>query len=686
MNNKSWYVLEICIAFMLCIFAPLEMFFLNASEFWFSLSQLLPILLLVFVVFNLLIGGAIHFIQKSRNSNIFYSLFLSVLLFLYIQGNFVPRNYGVLDGEAIEWNAYSLYALISIILLTIIIIFCLFLIFKVKEKVFKLGKSICTVIILIQVITIVTLYIQNYSIIQNQKRDVIVSSEGMFSLSKKGNIIIFILDTFDSKYMQELLNNDDGEKYKEIFRDFTYYPDTLGAYPTTKGALPFILTGVWYENEQPYLDYIMDAYSNNRLYNLLESNGYSIGLYTDSRFVIPDYNTFLNVKTGKYIINNSFSFAKKVYKLVAFNYLPHQLKPFFLTTTDEFDNLKSISHNQKDLFSLDTLQFYSDLQSLGVSLTSDKKSFRLYHVDGVHPPYTFDDNLKSDKDKMYNEYHEAAGNIYILKDYIYKLKECNIYDDTTLIILADHGHLDMSQNPIFLIKNAGEQHPFMVSEKEISYEYLDDIFLALVSGKKVDETFIDLLHQETPNRRFLSYTWDDSWEQQYLPNMIEFIAKGNVSDPQNLMMTGRRYLANGNNYIYNLNENLSFGSAITANKYCVYGFAGNEEYFTWTDGKNAVMQFNITDNYEDLLLTLEYGTYLSSERVKIYANENEIADYIAQGEEVKEFFIPGQYIEDGILVLRFELPDAISPRERGESEDPRQVALCMRTLTLSSAQ
>lgn len=447
-----------------------------------------------------------------------------------------------------------------------------------------------------------------------------------------------------------------------------------------------MLTGVWYENEQPYSDYIKNAYNNNKLYNLLESNGYSIGLYTDSRFVVPGYNTFLNIKTGKYIIKNPFSFAKKIYKLVAFNYLPHQLKPLFLTATDEFDSLKSISHNQEGLFSLDTLQFYSDLQSVGVSLTSDKKAFRLYHVDGVHPPYTFDDNLKSDNGKIYNEYHEAAGNIYLLKEYINKLKKCNIYDDTTLIILADHGHKDMNQNPIFLIKNAGELHPFIVSEKEVSYEYLNDIFLALASGKKIDETFIDLLHQEKPNRRFLSYTWDDSWEQQYLPNMIEFVAKGDVSDPKNLIMTGRRYLANGNNYIYNLNESLSFGSAMSANKYCVYGFSWNEEYFTWTDGKNAVMQFNITDNYEDLLLTLEYGTYLSSERVKIYANENEIADYIAQGEEVKEFFIPGQYIEDGMLVLRFELPDAISPRERGESEDSRQVAIWMKTLTLSSAQ
>ena len=45
---KAWLLLDLAVSFMFCIFAPLEAYFSNESEYWFELSHLLPV---VFVAF-----------------------------------------------------------------------------------------------------------------------------------------------------------------------------------------------------------------------------------------------------------------------------------------------------------------------------------------------------------------------------------------------------------------------------------------------------------------------------------------------------------------------------------------------------------------------------------------------------------------------------------------------------------
>lgn len=60
-----------------------------------------------------------------------------------------------------------------------------------------------------------------------------------------------------------------------------------------------------------------------------------------------------------------------------------------------------------------------------------------------------------------------------------------------------------------------------------------------------------------------------------------------------------------------------------------------------------------------------------------------IADYDSVTTETKQITIPIEYIEEGKLTLKFELPDAISPKEIGMSEDARTLGLAMRSLKIS---
>lgn len=277
---KNYLFLCVALCFMLCVFAPLEIFFTNKDEFWFSLKQLLPIVMSTFIatsVILLLIG---YFLKKSKVFKYIYILLTCLFIFLYVQGNYIPRNYGILNGVAIDWESYTSYATASIFLLITIILLGIFL-YRMNNKVYKFGYYVSVFIILIQLFTISFLYLQNClaekSIYGN---DIVVTNKNIFNLSESNdNIVIFILDSFDSQQLLDFIQSDTGKNYTEVLENFTYYPDTLSTYPTTKGALPHILTGVMYKNEQPYTKYIQEAYSNSTIYELLETNNYSVGVY-----------------------------------------------------------------------------------------------------------------------------------------------------------------------------------------------------------------------------------------------------------------------------------------------------------------------------------------------------------------------------------------------------------------------
>lgn len=338
-------LLGAAMGFMFCVFAPLDAFFANKNEFWFSLSQLLPMLALTFVGFTFLFSIIMILVQRTKAAPYIYGLLLYVYLFFYIQGNYIPRDYGVLNGAEIDWSSYGSYGIMSIVLAAVCILLWVISLIKIKDKIYDLGKYMCTFIILIQVITVGVVWIQDALGGDEQVQEAqVVTYKDLLNLSEDHNFIILLLDTFDAQDMLNLLQGEDGEEYRELFSGgFTFYPDTLGAYPTTKAAVPHILTGIWYYNDKPYTEYLQDAYKDSPIMEALREKDYSVGLYTEDRLLSQDTDMYINVDVGTYYVGSYRRFAAKVYQLVAFNYMPHQLKKYFSLDTGEFEELKNTS-------------------------------------------------------------------------------------------------------------------------------------------------------------------------------------------------------------------------------------------------------------------------------------------------------------------------------------------------------
>lgn len=821
-NIFQWAALAFEFSFMLCLFAPIDIFFANKDEYWFTFGQLMSVTAIAFVAIFSVISVCLWGLSKIKVFNYIYAACTCVLLYLYVQGNYIPRNYGVLNGNKIDWASYTGYGIASIVLAVVSIALCVVICIKFKERIFDIGKWVSIFLFLIQFVTIGTLLVQNIDYLKKSSENSFINTDkGLYEVSADNNVIVFILDTFDGSDMSYLLDND-YDKYSAVFEDFTFYKDTLGAYPTTKSSMPYILTGRWYENAEPYNQYITTAYTDNLVYNTFIKNKFELDIYTESIFLDPELVEIENEESGNYIIADKPAFLKEIYKLVAFNYMPHQVKPLFLTDTDSISKLKG-SSTTSDAFSFDVHYFASRLENEGLTATKNGNLFKMIHLDGVHGPYTFGEDLSSDPNKEYTSYDEAAGNVTIIKQYIAELKKLNVYDNSTIILMADHGHFGYSQNPLFMIKNAGEHHEMEVSDLSMSYEFLDDIWIALANGESVNSDFIRGCTPEYGYRRFLYYSWDDAWAREYMPGMKEMLCKGVASDPDNLESTGRSFVAESADYTYELGTVLDFYEGRTGFNYCPYGIdytgvsrkgvlrfdlkgqsfdnikvtittadrCGNSsvpiyvgdklvadivydksneysivipgeligddnmleivfdktfgstdtifamertpllldkivmestteepdpkkqftsyayelgeklipdnmnEYATtglsfsenvriWTEGYETTFRLRINEDFHNIKWDMSYSTFNGEQPVKVYVNDTILADFTANGMEKRSFIIPGELISDGLLNIKLSLPNAIAPFEVDPSNaDQRKIALSFEEMTFS---
>lgn len=312
-----------------------------------------------------------------------------------------------------------------------------------------------------------------------------------------------------------------------------------------------MLTGEWYENDIPFQEYLNQ--SSLELSNKLKDNDYSAGVYTLCTCLSEAEDRYINVHSGKYKIKTPTSFVKTLYKLIAFEYLPHQFKGAFWVNTNDFESQKSWENKGKSrnvAYNLSAEKYYQTICKEGVQLTSETNCFRFVHLMGMHPPYIFGEDVIVDG-REYTYMETLQGNMNVIKAFINHLQESEVYDNTAIMILADHGGgplaSEMNCNPLLLVKGFDEHHDFMISEKPISWENIFPSLLFWVSGKEQADAIWNISEQNR-GRRYFYYSWDNSWQSEYMPLLIEYTIEGNLADKTaTFTPTGNQFLAGETN-------------------------------------------------------------------------------------------------------------------------------------------
>lgn len=669
------------------IFIPINIYLNNVNEFWFTLSDIIYLLLAICLLSLFLLFVIMHYILTKKKVVFLVCLIFGITIGLCLQSYVINLDYGVLDGHQIDWTKYHKEALLNILIWFICILAPFFMIFLLKINRFKkIIKNASFMIIIIQLCSTVYLFSSNPIA---QKTYTYFSTDKMFELSTKNNIIIFILDTFETEEFQRLIS--EHPELSKPLDGFTYFPDAVGSYPTTMGALPQILTGQWYKLQEPYKDYLKDAWNKNKFWQHLHDINYDCRIYPDIACA-ADTAKIENLVLGKIKISSYTGLLKDYLKLTAFRSFPHNLKHYFVLYTGEFDAVRA-----NKIYHADDVNFYKQLCKNGVNTITNKNCFRFYHLQGPHGPWTMTRNIERTADGTFSTYDDQAiASLKIVGHYIEELKKDHLYDQTAMIIMADHGNHSgeaVVRSPLILIKEQYSKGKMKVSQNPVSHANLQATVLATIHDRTANSFGTPFMVKRPEyERKFLSYLWKIPWEKDYMPYLAEYHIFGKASNPNSWHNTGIVYDIPKDN-TYKSGTEIYFNKGGKGDNYIanyIGGWSTPEDNFTWTDGPEAALKFRLNDlvhnNILLRILAFPYlGSKVKSQKIGVYINNIKITSWDISNENWYSVIIPANVIKTKDINIKFTISNPISPKNVGESEDDRKLGIAVKELIISNA-
>lgn len=537
---KASMALSASVCFMFFLYAPLELYFMNKDEFWYDIWVLAPIMLCVFLAFTGICIAGFALLYKC-GGNLFRTavLFLFVLFVCsYVQGNYFIKYLPVFDGRAIDWSLYAgVGRTQSAILWCVITGTVVFLYRRLQtERLYKVIQTISVCLLLLFLVTLSALCMTNQGL--ESKNNICVTTDYELSVSTDRNFIILLLDALDGGAFSDIVVGD--EELESVFTDFTFYDNTLSAYPFTGYNVPYILSGMWFENRTERDVYFREVATESPFFETLESRGYTLGLYdVDLRIDEKTGGRFENIGTYTKRVSSYTDFIRWQIMLVGMKYAPFDLKRFSFVNPNAFENLRVLEGESEAFRDSNNRDFYDMLTQEELQYRNDK-SFKFIHLWGSHPPYEYDKDLNYlPEGGTLAQSVEAC--ITLSDRYLRKLKEGNVYDNSIIIIMSDHGNSEyyeednMNQHPILLIKGVDERHAFQVDHRAVSFAELQAAYSHLLDGGD-GRTVFDGMTQ-MGSRRFLWYDIKDD------TRIVEYEQTGQAGDMNTTSLTGREFNA-----------------------------------------------------------------------------------------------------------------------------------------------
>ena len=134
---------------------------------------------------------------------------------------------------------------------------------------------------------------------------------------------------------------------------------------------------------------------------------------------------------------------------------------------------------------------------------------------------------------------------------------------------------------------------------------------------------------------------------------------------------------------------ISMGVEGNAGHYKVTGWSPDEAGYTWAEGHRALLGFKTPSAGTGITMNFE-ATELDSptpQTVEVEVNGSPLKKFVlSSGRHTYDIDIPLQYLKsNGVLLIQFDLPNAISPFDLGMNQDKRILSMAIFKLTLNPA-
>jgi hypothetical protein len=451
--------------FTLFFFNPARIFIGNFMEFSYSFRQTaLFFLALSLFLAAVLSAVVLASVRRAKTRRLIVSLLLTAAFLVWVQGNIILWQYGVLDGAEIQWKSLVRYGIVDSL---VWIVFLAFSLWK-ADLVFRFSRHICAVLAVIQLLSVLQAWVVMPKD-QDFKRQE-SNADTLFTFSSHVNVIILVLDTFQSDFFQDIIRDD--ADLKASFEGFTYFRNALAGSDGTMVSIPHMLTAINYDNSMPYLEFVKRSFLGNSLPKVLKDYGFTTDL-----FPIYDYSIYAGLpeasSSRKKLIDWGAFLKEQAFiaDLALFRGVPHFLKmgvynrqrwlisglvtsfqelkedgdavkagkpPSSRTYTGKFaqelKNSKQLIGKNRDARFINTM--------VASSATIDgTDAFKFYQLNGVHLQLVMDENLKyvPQPPTRAAMKRQGTGILKIAAIFLEKLRQMKVYDNSLIFIVGDHG-------------------------------------------------------------------------------------------------------------------------------------------------------------------------------------------------------------------------------------------------------
>ena len=455
----------------LFVVAPVEIVASSASSLTFGLADVLPIILCAALAATLLIA-LVASLVRGRAFRVVIAVICAVGVCAWLQAFAFNKGLPIADGKAVPWEDYTKITLVTGLVWVLIIAGFVTLAVRFSRVFRVVAMALCAALAIVQIVGAASLIVdpKGESILDNPET-ILVTNEGLYTVSSKDNVIVFILDTMEVKVIQAML-----EKYPDLFSDFTgftFYSDSSGRMIPTHNAIPALLSGSDLSDYGEYFTWFGNMYQDSTFMDDMLAAGYDLGIYSNE--------SIWSNKSGRYMADRTINIRpagegeelkpdvvgtiRILWRCALYRDITWLLKPYFWFYTDQINNSMiaddAASFNEHTPYSYDDARWYRNLQNVGLSTVEggENGSFRFIHLLGSHYPYLIEPDGTESTSGNTNEWQQNFGVIRMVGEYLNQLKELGLYDGATIIVTADHGewhytaeHLTITSCPIMIVK------------------------------------------------------------------------------------------------------------------------------------------------------------------------------------------------------------------------------------------
>ena len=574
----------LCFGTILLI-APLEivggsagsLIFSLADVWWVSTLPALGIIVLTALLLSLLRGRVFLMVTSGV---------AAVGVSAYIQTLCLNIGVPIANGDTIVWYEHATMMTVCAVVWSVIIVSAVICCNVNRKRSCGIIVLSSACLLVVQLVGVASLVIspkestpstpESLTAQALAQTESISTEDGLFTVSSNNNVIVFVLDTFDTATMKSILRVPGSTL--DAYAGFTCFTNVTGSMIPTHYAIPALITGELPHTDESFKTYVSQRYARSTFLDDLEAAGYSIGLYSDSLDLESASATVGVDKIVNQTINvhgvssSTLSFTgtlEALWQMALYRDLPWGLKPLFWYYTDQINklmvNYDPSAPSEDTVYIMDDLRFYNQLCSKGLVFEENTASgelndetigtaqttgaFRFIHMLGSHYPYNYNEtaeDLGTDKSTMYSQ---SRGSLYIVGQYLDMLRELGVYDSSTIIITGDHGKwfltnepLTTASCPILLVKPAQSaeeaQQPLQVSDAPVSHANIHASIMESIGLDYHDygESVWDVMACDNSNRVRYYYTTNTVSRKETA--IVEYAITGDAGIISNWQLTG----------------------------------------------------------------------------------------------------------------------------------------------------